>query len=1182
MDKLTREPLTPENPWPGLASFSESEHGFFFGRDRETQALLRLVRRETLTVLHGRSGLGKTSLLNAGLFPLLREEAWLPVYVRLDHAPGAAPFTRQVFDALLAACERASVRCTPPEPDDSLWSYFQRRDVEFWNDHTQLVAPVIVFDQFEEIFTAERDDDTARTRIAEFFTGLSEVVENRPPEAVRALLERNPAAAGGFEFKRARVKVVLSLRKDFLAELEARRKLMPSLMYNRLALTAMRGDQAYSAITRAGGGLVDDDIARRIIRLAWKNEPSPPAERSDFEFMEIDPSLLSVVCSELNRKRIERGLTFIDSELLEGADREILASFYRRSMEGCPDALRTFVEEELITSRGDRDSRDYLEALARGDFMRDGIELLVRRRLLRIDERRGVRRLELAHDVLTSVVRESRDIRRAREAMLEARRKRMRMMWRAFGATTLCVAVIAALVVTSEWHRKRVRHDALMARADSIDKSNYDRALLLHLEAMRTTHDAADDARLMQRILAHPELITFLRDHTEPVFGVAYSDDSKLLASTSYDHTAAIRDAATHRLLGVVTPAQTELYGVAFRPKTHEFATANGDAKTVSLWNADTRTQVREFAGFGALVVGVAFDRDGTMLAASDVAGDVRVWKLAGDDAQGVAYRGAQNVTNLAFSGDGTLIAASTRQRVVVWRIANPDRPLAVLSDNRSGGFYSVAFSPDGRTLAMGETSGFIDLFDLGCVNGADAQTVSVDLRNVNCAGAGARKPLQGHTEAVTSLSFSPDGQQLASSSGDRTVMIWDVATGKPAVTLTGHTNKVFGVAWRADGAQLASASQDRTVILWRPDANGAAMRLPVDDRVVTALAYSPDGKRLAAASGADQVVIWERRDMRRVALSAHEGVVTSIAFSPDGTLFASGGWDRTVKLWRADADAQSAPLRVFAQPGRVTSVVFSPDGTLLAAAAETETTVTDLRTGDVVARYPRQGVRQEELVLAFNADGTALISGRADGRILLHDLRAAPGSAPRELFKCRDALSGLALSHDGKRLAASDWHGVVYAWDMSNVGMPVVMEEHQKRATGVAFGATSDDLASVGWDRNVILHDMKETRSPVTIEGAAARLQAVAFSPDGKQLAAAGFDGEVSLWNVDPAALREQACAIANRNPDAADWPGPDAASFHCVCEGVPCAQVSAQVSAHASPQASGQASKHSIARTP
>ncbi|MBC8730245.1 ATP-binding protein [Paraburkholderia sp. UCT2] len=164
MDDFARDPLTPENPWPGLASFSESERRFFFGRDQETQALLRLVRRETLTVLHGRSGLGKTSLLNAGLFPLLRDEAWLPVYIRLDHAKDAAPLVQQVFDSLLAACERAAVRCPPPAPDETLWSYFQRRDVEFWNDRTQLVTPVLVFDQFEEIFTAARDDEAARAR----------------------------------------------------------------------------------------------------------------------------------------------------------------------------------------------------------------------------------------------------------------------------------------------------------------------------------------------------------------------------------------------------------------------------------------------------------------------------------------------------------------------------------------------------------------------------------------------------------------------------------------------------------------------------------------------------------------------------------------------------------------------------------------------------------------------------------------------------------------------------------------------------------------------------------------------------------------------------------------------------------------------------------------------------------
>src|SRR4029077_18741774 len=109
--------------------------------------------------------------------------------------------------------------------------------------------------------------------------------------------------ARGFDFKRSTVKWILSFREDLLAEVEGLKEQMPSLMYNRFRLLAMSGAQAYEVITCAGGTLVDDDVARRILRLAWRNEPSPPVDPADFPRLEIDPALLSVVCSELNNKR---------------------------------------------------------------------------------------------------------------------------------------------------------------------------------------------------------------------------------------------------------------------------------------------------------------------------------------------------------------------------------------------------------------------------------------------------------------------------------------------------------------------------------------------------------------------------------------------------------------------------------------------------------------------------------------------------------------------------------------------------------------------------------------------------------------------------------------------------------------------------------------------------------------
>jgi len=418
MSDLSHAHLSVEEPWPGLAWFEEVDQQFFHGRAAETAELIRLVRREALTVLFGRSGLGKTSLLKAGLFPALRAEDFLPVYIRLDHAAEAPSLRQQVWQALWAAVEREGVQGSRPLPEEELWTFLHRRDAEFWSELNRPVIPVIVFDQFEEIFTLGQQEESLRQRSEHFLAELADLVENRPPAAVKQQLEQEPEAAGRYEFRRATAKLVLSFREDFLGEIERLKTVMPSLMVNRLRLLPMNGTQAYAVVTEAGGRLVDDEVARRLLQLTWKNAPDPPADPAEFPLMEIDPALLSVVCRELNTKRLEAEppLERITAELMAGADREILKGFYERGMEGLDPGVRSFVEEELITQQGYRDSHDWEDALVLPGVTAEELELLIARRLLRAEERQGRRRLELTHDVLAKVVRDSRDSRRAREA----------------------------------------------------------------------------------------------------------------------------------------------------------------------------------------------------------------------------------------------------------------------------------------------------------------------------------------------------------------------------------------------------------------------------------------------------------------------------------------------------------------------------------------------------------------------------------------------------------------------------------------------------------------------------------------------------------------------------------------------------------------------------------------------
>jgi len=178
--------LSKQNPWPGLRAFGESDRDYFFGRDREAAELFSLVQRASVVVLYGQSGLGKTSLLQAGLFPRLKTLDFFSVRVRFDHGDDAAPLAQQITAGVAEEVDRLQIKGPRPTPNETLWEYFHRRDVDFWGPRNRLLTPVVVLDQFEEIFTLGHRSEKSNARVAEFQKELESLLEHRPPDGSKS------------------------------------------------------------------------------------------------------------------------------------------------------------------------------------------------------------------------------------------------------------------------------------------------------------------------------------------------------------------------------------------------------------------------------------------------------------------------------------------------------------------------------------------------------------------------------------------------------------------------------------------------------------------------------------------------------------------------------------------------------------------------------------------------------------------------------------------------------------------------------------------------------------------------------------------------------------------------------------------------------------------------------------
>jgi WD40 repeat protein len=1130
-------PWPPEDdpqraPYRGWQSMEDADAAVFFGRDaqilRGLDALrgMRATAVESLFVILGPSGVGKSSFLRAGLLPRLRRDHQNFLVADIVR-PERAAVTGD--HGLAQAIWRLRSRAGPGGPAlgdvkaaclnaDSTqltgWLREAQRDAA-----GEGVAPTVVLpiDQGEELFSVE-----AGTESSACLALLGALLQTGAIDAVPLI-------------------AVMTIRADRYQSLQE----APDLL---------------DVHTREFGELKPMPLTE------YKDVITGPAERATAAGLrlDLDPALVARLLADatggadslpllaltLSRLYLDYGstgqLTLANYEAMGGTahiveaeiDKLLTADAHQRLEQ--LDTLRAAFIPWLATIDPDTDapSRRVANWSELPPDSHELIDAMVARRLLVKDERDGQTVVEVAlesllrqWDSLAKWLREQavglKSADSLDRAAAEWERSERSPEWLIGGVRLAAAQELADSPIFGE----RVRHSAEFLEASREHQDAEAKAELLTAQA----HAAAlrKRARILRAVLAVTLVVALVA-----VAGFVFANKKRLEAD------ARSRDALANELVAeglnklanlgrdrddlamqlilaartfpsnnaveypVLSALQTErdlvkiidahawVNDLAVSPDGRRIAVASQEADNlVRIFDADTGQPAGPpLRGHERHVQSIAYSPDGDRIATASSDKAIRIWDAHTAQPVGVPLRGHEDVVNgVAYSPDGHRIASASSDKTIRFWDAHTGQPIgAPLRGDVE--IQSVAFSPDGHRLVSGDRNGL-------------AQRWDVD------TGQPLGGPLSTGQRAISAtVAFSPDGQRIAVGGGfDFALHLFDAQTGLPTGQLSGHTNTVNGVAFSRDGRTIATGSDDRTVRLWDAETlQPLGQPLIGHQNAVGPVAFSPDGKRVISGAMDNTVRVWDTITGRP--LTGHHDPVTRVAFSPDGHRIASASADKTVRVWDAQTHLPvGAPLT--GHEDWILSVAFSPDGRRIASASADKT----VRIWDADTLTPvSQPLRHDAGVnsVAFSPDGHMIATGGDDMTVRIWN--AGTLTPIGEPLKHDAPVFAVAFSPDSQRIATSSFDKTMRVWDAHTGHLLVGPVHHDYQDLQLAFRPDGRRIIAGSLRNNVPIWDAQTLQPAVdpVVFGGGVVLAAV-YSPDGATVAAASSDGTVQLWNA-------------------------------------------------------------------
>lgn len=1104
-----------ECPFRGLFPFTERHSEIFFGRDTEILEFMERVRDQAVLPVVGPSGSGKSSFVQAGIIPRLREHKdWVVLMLRPGNEPFRTLATRLISGETLVGAPRSLslpsrfLRSQPDETD------VEKQITRLAQGDEAALAERLHQEPFLLSLILQRLAAQEGCRVLLFVDQLEELhtlVENE--EVRRRFMTAICSAADDSQDP---VRVIFTLREDFISRLtlsaQARAVMGRVTVMHRPDASSI--EQTLVRPLEAVGYQFDDmSIVHRMVDSVQQEQAALPLlqftarmlwERRDrkakvlrqrvYEEMggvggalavhadgildglsTADQRLardlfLSLVTPQQTRKVVSRAqlVGSLGTEVEPVLDQLIAAHLLtlRKTHGQKPtDLALELVHESLIRSwkrlaRWIDDSREDLSFLHDASAAAD----LWQRRGSPEAELWSGKALTVASDRLSNCTAPIPDLVRS---FIEAGRRKERLRVRRARALWAGLLLVLLGLVLVFYQQKSVA-ERQRALAVAEKRKAKERLVETLLEGARSAIGRKEFLEARARLRSALELrdspltrgLWWRLDH-EPllwsrflggtVYDVAISPDGKTIAAACQDKAIYLVEAATG-IYRVLRGSEDQVFSLAFSPDGKQLASGAYDG-ALRIWTLEDES-VQVLKGHALAVRALAFSPDGNLLVSGSYDRTLRFWPLAHPGPVRVVKAHDGFINGLAFSSDGTLVASASDDKTVkVWRAS--DGTLAQVFRGHVMGVYGVAFAPSGKLLASG---------------GADHRLLLWD-----AASGRLQASLSGHRDRINDVAFSPDGTILASASFDRTICIWSVKQRRVQKELRGHTQSINRLAFGPRSHRLASVGFDRSVRYW--------------DLTATPLNTGQGG---------------------------HRAQVHGVSFSPSGEQIASAALDRMLRLW----DVKSGRTLAVTLPGhdRLNAVVFHPSGQRLAVASG-DGLIYRHTLPDLKPLRPLPGHRQEVLSLAFSPDGQRLVSGASDGSILQwSDGEEAPSGL--EIGRHRQGVNALVFSPDGQHLASSSQDGTIQVRGVSDRGSPRVLTGHAGTVWGLAFDTEGQTLYSGGADKTLRRWDLTAGTGQVlaTFPG---RIYMLAISPDRRMLALPLSDGSVRVTDLSGTELK-------------------------------------------------------------